>query len=494
MPYIQINDKQFPLRVGEARVGAGPEAHIRVPGLESGGVQAIVDLSADNHVVIRRGTTGAVVKVNGVQIGAEPTPLIHGDKIEVGGAELLYGDDKKGGSTQYISGVNIPELQMMRASAPAKPTSATGGRLVSLVDGREYVIGPTGLSIGREAGCDVVVPSTEVSRRHAEIMSGAGGYVVSDKSANGVFVNGERVQQSQVLGRGDVLRVGNEDFRFYADVAPAQSAPAPGTSGSPPSASPGAAASGPTSLPGAAPATKPAAPVAKSVAPVAKPAAPVAKSAPAAQPAASAQKPAASAPKPASTAPATPSGSASARPPLATLEIINEGLLKGRTFEIRVPLAHVGRGEHNDISIPDESVSDSHAKLQKRDGGWFVVDMDSTNGTYVGGRRIAGEEPLVGRPDVRFGGIKMTFKPAAEAVDDMKGTRAIAGMSVEQAKVRATASKRAREQAQRAPSPATAADAVRADESVKARSLPPWLWIAAAILLAAAAFFLLRAR
>jgi biotin-dependent carboxylase-like uncharacterized protein len=72
------------------------------------------------------------------------------------------------------------------------------------------------------AGCDVVVPSAEVSRRHAEIAPGAEGYVVSDTSTNGVFVNGERVRQSQLLGRGDVLRIGaarGNDVRGYLAVA-----------------------------------------------------------------------------------------------------------------------------------------------------------------------------------------------------------------------------------------------------------------------------------
>ena len=94
------------------------------------------------------------------------------------------------------------------------------------------------------------------------------------------------------------------------------------------------------------------------------------------------------------------------REPLATLEVISSGLLKGTIMEVRSPLAHVGRGAHNDIIVPDESVSDSHAKLQRREDGWYVVDMGSTNGTYVGGRRIDAEAPLIGAPDVRFGGVK----------------------------------------------------------------------------------------
>ena len=96
MPYIQLHDKQFPLRVGEVRVGSGPDAHVPLPGADA--VHAIVELTGDSHVAIRRASDTAVVRVNGVQLGAEPTPLIHGDKIELGGHELLYGDDRKGGS------------------------------------------------------------------------------------------------------------------------------------------------------------------------------------------------------------------------------------------------------------------------------------------------------------------------------------------------------------------------------------------------------------
>jgi pSer/pThr/pTyr-binding forkhead associated (FHA) protein len=78
-------------------------------------------------------------------------------------------------------------------------------------------------------------------------------------------------------------------------------------------------------------------------------------------------------------------------------------------------------------------VSDSHAKIQKREGGWFIVDQGSTNGTYVGGRRVQGEQRVEGAPDVRFGGIKMTFRPLAKAGDESGGTRAIAAVSAETA-------------------------------------------------------------
>jgi pSer/pThr/pTyr-binding forkhead associated (FHA) protein len=72
--------------------------------------------------------------------------------------------------------------------------------------------------IGRDAGCDVVVPNADVSRRHAEIVPAQAGYVLTDLSTNGVFVNGDRVKYSVLLGRGDVIRLGSEELRFHADA------------------------------------------------------------------------------------------------------------------------------------------------------------------------------------------------------------------------------------------------------------------------------------
>jgi pSer/pThr/pTyr-binding forkhead associated (FHA) protein len=161
---------------------------------------------------------------------------------------------------------------------------------------------------------------------------------------------------------------------------------------------------------------------------------------------------------------------------LATLEVINEGVHKGTKYEIRTPLTHVGRGAHNDVVIADESVSDSHAKIQRRETGWYVVDMGSTNGTYVGGRRIVDEKQLVGAPDIRLGGIKMIFHVAADAADDAKGTRAIAGMR---------AAPRPAPPATRAPAPAgTAAQ----DATPRPSS---WIWLIVMILIAGAVFFTL---
>src|SRR5439155_10390146 len=192
-------------------------------------------------VVITKAVPEAEVLINGVRLGAEPTPLLHGDKVEVAAHELTFVDERRSGSTQYVQAMNLPQA-MERAKADAKgagkATTNTGGRVVSLTDGREYAITGTSLVFGRDATCDVVVPGKDVSRRHAEIVQTPKGYLVVDSSTNGTFVNEERVEGHRLLARADVIRIGDEQFRFYVDVAPATAVPPP-----PPLPPPGQSAS-----------------------------------------------------------------------------------------------------------------------------------------------------------------------------------------------------------------------------------------------------------
>ncbi len=142
---------------------------------------------------------------------------------------------------------------------------------------------------------------------------------------------------------------------------------------------------------------------------------------------------------------------------------------------MRSPLTHVGRGAHNDIVINDESVSDTHAKIQRRDDGWYLVDADSTNGSYIGGVRIAGERRLEGAPDVRFGSVKTIFRATDQTTSEAKGTRAIASIDrTTQQQLRAAAT---------APLPTTEPKG----------KLPVWVWIlVAAVVIGVVGFFAMK--
>jgi pSer/pThr/pTyr-binding forkhead associated (FHA) protein len=411
--------------------------------------------------------------VNGVTLGAEPTPLMHGDKVEVAGIELRFADDKKGGATQFVSAGDLAAMVGAKRAGAARATAASGGRLVSLVDGKEYLVADSGLVLGRDASCDVVVGQHEVSRRHAEIAPGDQGYVVRDTSANGVFVNGERVQGSHRLMRADVLRIGSEEFRFYADVLPEprttpaaptmpEPAPVPAAAASPaPAAAPSAPAPARSTVPSSSPPTEPT-PRQAFVA-ASEPQSPAGVSLP---------------------TPLAMPQQTDPRPELAVLEVLNEGPLKGSRYSLRTPLAHVGRGGHNDVRLSDESVSETHAKLQRREDGWYVVDMESTNGTYVGGSRVTGERRIDGSPDLRFGGVKTRFVAAGAggaAEMEAKGTRAIAAVDRPRPSSAPTA-------------PSAPTSAPTAAPAPSRSGMPAWVWIIAALVIAAAAFFVLKGR
>src|SRR5256885_6322018 len=241
MALLEIGGKRFTLPQGEVLLGAdsGSAIPLAFPGVLP--KHAKLKSLPDGQVVISKAIPEAEVLINGVRLGAEPTPLLHGDRVEVGGQELTFVDERRSGSTQYVKAFT-PATAGGPAKAGVKPPTigVTGGRVVSLTDGREYVITGASLVFGREAGCDVVVSGEDGSRRHAEILQTPKGYVVVDSSTNGTFLNEERGGGQRILARADVIRLGDEQFRFYVDVAPATAVPPP-----PPLPPPGQAASPP---------------------------------------------------------------------------------------------------------------------------------------------------------------------------------------------------------------------------------------------------------
>ena len=393
MMELELAGQRTPIPQGELVVGGDPSCGLRLTGVAA--AHAVVVGAPDGSVSVRRVGDNDVL-LNGVKLGAEPAPALHGDKIQVGIHELLVHDPRRSGSTQFVSASDVAKMvaATAKSGAPKPATAATGGRLVCLTDGREYTIGSAPLVIGREAGCDIVVPNKDVSRRHAEIFASPQGYVLVDSSTNGTFVNADRIEAQRVLARADVIRIGDHEFRFYADRAPDVPPPSP-----------------PAPLAVAPPEPAPAAPPA-----------PVSPAAGAAERLSHTMHgmpvPPPSAPKPV------------ARSSGPTIQLANflvrSGSLKGQRLTVRVPVVNIGRAEYNDLVIPDDSVSSTHAKLQRREGVWILFDSESTNGTWVDGERVSGEATLSPGAVVRFGEVSAMFEPT----DDHLGTGSGSGTKV----------------------------------------------------------------
>lgn len=68
----------------------------------------------------------------------------------------------------------------------------------------------------------------------------------------------------------------------------------------------------------------------------------------------------------------------------------------------------IGRGRDNDVFINEPSVSRHHCQIiQDNKRRFFILDLNSTNGTYVNGRRIRGQEPLNPLATVTVGNVPL---------------------------------------------------------------------------------------
>ncbi|MEV0400523.1 FHA domain-containing protein [Actinoallomurus sp. NPDC050550] len=98
----------------------------------------------------------------------------------------------------------------------------------------------------------------------------------------------------------------------------------------------------------------------------------------------------------------------SAAPPRArradpTKLVITEGARAGTTMDLVGTEITMGRA--NDVTLPlgDDYSSGRHARLFSQNGQWFVEDLGSTNGTFLGRAKVSRPEPVpVGVP-IRIG-------------------------------------------------------------------------------------------
>jgi RND superfamily putative drug exporter len=218
-PQLEVSDGRR-LRVeGELLLGRGVDG--------DGRLQDDPDVSA-RHARMRRGGGGELwvedlgsangTWVNGRRIQS-PHPLRPGDRVRIGATMLVVTEPFEHAFDDTASMPAAMPPEPRAAQAPQELEVVAGGdvgRRIAL-DG-ELLLGRTVDGDGR-LGDD-----PETSRRHARVRRGEdGGLIVEDLgSANGTFVNGERIDERRRLGPGDELRIGHTTMRVTDAVAPAR--------------------------------------------------------------------------------------------------------------------------------------------------------------------------------------------------------------------------------------------------------------------------------
>ena len=210
------------LKDGDVFVGSGADCQVMLaaPGI---GMRHCVLRTRGDSTVVKPGEAQSVTVLNGKQITGE-TALKPGDL-------LLFGK----------VGCRVVAMEKAIPTPVRKPVAPTS---VGDDDGRTRVrmalpkfmlrgvSGPTfgktfavvgSMTIGRNHDCDISISTDEISRHHAKLQVTPSGVMVEDLgSANGTFVNNQRVHGSAMMKGNDELRLDTIRFLLVSPQAEAQ--------------------------------------------------------------------------------------------------------------------------------------------------------------------------------------------------------------------------------------------------------------------------------
>ena len=86
-----------------------------------------------------------------------------------------------------------------------------------------------------------------------------------------------------------------------------------------------------------------------------------------------------------------------------------QGPDKGRRFEVPDDEPQmIGRSSES-LPLTDQTISRRHAELTPDDGRWYIRDLNSANGTFVNGVRVAGRRMLQPGDQIRIGTTLLVF-------------------------------------------------------------------------------------
>ena len=84
MMQLEFGGARIPVPAGETIIGSAPDCAIVLEGEGVRPRHAIVQGTPQGAAAIRAGEPDAELLVNGVRLGSDPTPVLHGDKIQIG--------------------------------------------------------------------------------------------------------------------------------------------------------------------------------------------------------------------------------------------------------------------------------------------------------------------------------------------------------------------------------------------------------------------------
>jgi DNA-binding NtrC family response regulator/pSer/pThr/pTyr-binding forkhead associated (FHA) protein len=109
----------------------------------------------------------------------------------------------------------------------------------------------------------------------------------------------------------------------------------------------------------------------------------------------------------------------------AYLRVLRNG--RQRIVPVRGEKFTVGHDKDNDLTLDDKFVSARHARVEWRNGCWWIADLASKNGTFVGGAQVVQAELLSGT-SISIGDVQLVFQIGEVPVQELSEGTAWYGM------------------------------------------------------------------
>lgn len=107
-----------------------------------------------------------------------------------------------------------------------------------------------------------------------------------------------------------------------------------------------------------------------------------------------------------------PNPSQQVAPPVRPTQlVITDGAQAGAVMRLGDQPITMGRATDIEVSLQDDYASGKHARLFPQGSRWFLEDLGSTNGTFVGGSRLTRAVPIEPGSDFRVGRTTMQLRP-----------------------------------------------------------------------------------
>jgi pSer/pThr/pTyr-binding forkhead associated (FHA) protein len=92
-------------------------------------------------------------------------------------------------------------------------------------------------------------------------------------------------------------------------------------------------------------------------------------------------------------------------------------------YPVVQPEIEIGKAPHNHIVLADPTVSNTHAIILAREGGYNIVDLGSRNGTFINGERLSDRSHVLRHGDaIQLGQTVLTFRNEQETKENITAT------------------------------------------------------------------------